>query len=415
MAPELGAVLAPRCPLCSQMCALRGASQSVCLRRMIARCSRWNTVARSLQDRYSCLYSYQVRGHLCFSCLSLCTSASCHILTEISLFSISPRPAGYPTSVSPDYLRYYTWQFVQGLCSTITNMLSAKATLEGLGVGEAGAAAATATLFLALKDAVGRIASIGFAWWQGSQLDCNAKRWRLIADVANDIGILVELIAPLVAMYTAWWVFVVLLSLANVARAVAGVAGGATRVSMVQHFALKDNIGDLSAKAGSQEVRVIIALSTLANIYIPSLLQLDCWWPYWDDSRHADHCAGRRTRQVGVGHRAFLYCFTYGACPLSCATCCALLETFSYLGHPTNRYLCQLAVAQARCSEDHQPTARSLALLFLLYFKDTLDAKVRTTLRGSHPLIIIASLLLPFKRCECARGYLDTRLERHSV
>jgi hypothetical protein len=152
-------------------------------------------------------------------------------------------------------MRYYFWQFVQGLCSTITGMLSSKATLEGLGVGEAGAAAATATLFLALKDAVGRIASIGFAWWQGSQLDCNAKRWRLIADVANDIGVLVELVAPLAAFYTAWWVFVMMISLANVARAVAGVAGGATRVSMVQHMALKDNIADLTSKAGSQEVR----------------------------------------------------------------------------------------------------------------------------------------------------------------
>lgn len=133
-------------------------------------------------------------------------------------------------------------------------MLSSKATLQGLGVGEARAAAATATLFLALKDAVGRIASIGFAWWQGSQLDCNAKRWRLTADVANDIGVVLELVAPLVAVYTAWWVFVVLLCIANIARAVAGVAGGATRVSMVQHFALKDNIADLAAKGGSQEV-----------------------------------------------------------------------------------------------------------------------------------------------------------------
>lgn len=163
-------------------------------------------------------------------------------------------------------MRYYTWQFVQGLCSTITGMLSSKATLEGLGVGAAGAAAATATLFLALKDAVGRIASIGFAWWQGSQLDCNAKRWRLIADVANDIGVLLELVAPLTAHFVAWWAFVFLISLANVARAVAGVAGGATRVSMVQHFALKDNIADLSAKAGSQEVQATNSVTNSVHL-----------------------------------------------------------------------------------------------------------------------------------------------------
>lgn len=230
---------------------------------------------------------------------------------------------GYPSSVTPDYLRYVVWQFVQGLCSTITGMLSScvfgrlvmlkgfihdlpriysKATLEGLGVGEASAGAATATLFLALKDAVGRIASIGFAWWRGSQLDCNAKRWRLTADVANDIGILLELVAPLAAMFTAWWVFVVLLSIANLARAIAGVAGGATRVSVVQHFALKDNIADLSAKAGSQEVQ-----NSIATELFSLMVKLDCWWSHWNVARDVYYYSRRSPAFTHVDYSVVIY------------------------------------------------------------------------------------------------------------
>lgn len=33
-----------------------------------------------------------------------------------------------------------------------------------------------------------------FAWKQGTDLDCNAKTWRLIADVLNDIGMILEMV-----------------------------------------------------------------------------------------------------------------------------------------------------------------------------------------------------------------------------
>jgi hypothetical protein len=46
---------------------------------------------------------------------------------------------------------------------------------------------------------------------------------------------------------------------------------GATRVSMVQHFALRDNLADISAKAGSQEILCSLVGSLLGMIVTASI------------------------------------------------------------------------------------------------------------------------------------------------
>ena len=58
---------------------------------------------------------------------------------------------------------------------------------------------------------------IGFAWWNGAQLDSDAKQWRLFADVLNDAAIFLELVSQvspdvslLVDKWTAFWVSVCL-------------------------------------------------------------------------------------------------------------------------------------------------------------------------------------------------------------
>lgn len=63
-----------------------------------------------------------------------------------------------------------------------------------------------------------------------------------------DAGLLLDLLAPLSPRF-----FLLCLVVGNIMKALAGVAGGATRVSMTQHFAAENNLADLSAKAGSQE------------------------------------------------------------------------------------------------------------------------------------------------------------------
>jgi hypothetical protein len=61
-------------------------------------------------------------------------------------------------------------------------------------------------------------------------------------------GMLMDLISPLFPR-----AFVTLLCLGSLARSVTGVASGATRAALTQHFALRKNAADVSAKEGSQE------------------------------------------------------------------------------------------------------------------------------------------------------------------
>ncbi|XP_042220326.1 RUS family member 1-like isoform X2 [Homarus americanus] len=171
-------------------------------------------------------------------------------------------PRGYPESVSPDYLQYQMWDTIQAYCSSIAGALSLQATLTGLGVGEEAATPLAATLTWLLKDGSGMVASIAFAHWRGSQLDCNSKQWRLFADVANDLGHLLKLLGPLLPVP-----FLAVMCVSAVMMALVGVAGGGTRAALTSHQARRDNMADVSAKDGSQETVVnLIALFTSLTI-----------------------------------------------------------------------------------------------------------------------------------------------------
>ncbi|WJX57466.1 hypothetical protein P8452_43026 [Trifolium repens] len=99
-----------------------------------------------------------------------------------------------------------------------------------------------------LRDLTGMLGGILFTFYQGSNLDSNAKMWRLVADLMNDLGMLMDLISPL---FPSAFVFIVCLG--SISRSFTGVASGATRAALTQHFALQDNAADISAKEGSQE------------------------------------------------------------------------------------------------------------------------------------------------------------------
>ncbi len=137
--------------------------------------------------------------------------------------------------VSRDYLAYQVWDTCQAFCSSITGTLAQKAVLQGVGVGDATATASSALVTYLSRDALGMVSRILFAWVQGSDLDNNAKQWRLVADGLNDAAMLVEMVAP-------WYpaLFLPLVCLASAARAVVGVAGGATRAALTQHQARFD-------------------------------------------------------------------------------------------------------------------------------------------------------------------------------
>uniref|UniRef100_A0A8D3BPW2 RUS family member 1 n=1 Tax=Scophthalmus maximus TaxID=52904 RepID=A0A8D3BPW2_SCOMX len=173
-------------------------------------------------------------------------------------------PQGYPESVSGDYLQYQFWDTVQAFSSSLSGTLATQASLRGVGVGNQEATVAAATITWLLRDGTGMLGRILFAWQKGSKLDSEAKKWRLFADVLNDIAMFMEILAPYFPAC-----FTLIVCTAGIFKSIVGVAGGATRAALTVHQARRDNMADISAKDGSQETLVNLAGLLISLTLIP--------------------------------------------------------------------------------------------------------------------------------------------------
>lgn len=168
-------------------------------------------------------------------------------------------PAGYPDSVSSDYASYQIWDTIQAFCSTISGTLTTHAILRGIGVGNESATALSATATWVLKEGAGHCGRIVFAWARGTQLDLDSKKWRLRADVLNDVAMFVEIfVLPHFVEHSTY-----VLCGTTTLKAIVGVAGGATRAALTQHHAIRGNMADVAAKDGAQETCVNLVASML--------------------------------------------------------------------------------------------------------------------------------------------------------
>ncbi|KAF5298063.1 hypothetical protein FQA39_LY11831 [Lamprigera yunnana] len=172
-------------------------------------------------------------------------------------------PHGYPDSVSEDYFNYQIWDTLQAFCSTITGTFTTQAILKSVGVGDAQATPFAAALTWIMKDGTGMIGRILFAWWKGNCLDADCKKWRLCADILNDIAMFLELLVPYIGHFS-----LQILCITTSMKAVVGVAGSATRASITQHQAIQGNMADVSAKDGSQETCVNLIASFVGIILL---------------------------------------------------------------------------------------------------------------------------------------------------
>ncbi|KAK9681091.1 Vitamin B6 photo-protection and homoeostasis [Popillia japonica] len=192
------------------------------------------------------------------------TTLASSFLTKIQdVFRDIFLPHGYPDSVSEDYLNYQIWDTIQAFCSTITGTFTTEAILKGVGVGDAQASPLAAAITWIIKDGTGMIGRIIFAWWKGSSLDSDCKKWRMFADITNDAAMFLELTVPYFPEASLY-----ILCLTTTMKAVVGVAGGATRASITQHQAIKGNMADISAKDGSQETCVNLIASIFGIILL---------------------------------------------------------------------------------------------------------------------------------------------------
>ncbi|XP_062954715.1 RUS family member 1 isoform X1 [Cynocephalus volans] len=173
-------------------------------------------------------------------------------------------PQGFPDSVSPDYLPYQLWDSVQAFASSLSGSLATQAVLLGIGVGNAKASVSAAAATWLVKDSTGMLGRIVFAWWKGSKLDCNAKQWRLFADILNDVAMFLEIMAPIYPIC-----FTMTVCTSNLAKCIVSVAGGATRAALTMHQARRNNMADVSAKDSSQETLVNLAGLLVSLLMLP--------------------------------------------------------------------------------------------------------------------------------------------------
>ncbi|KAG2003644.1 aldo-keto reductase [Coprinopsis cinerea AmutBmut pab1-1] len=184
-------------------------------------------------------------------------------------------PAGYPNSVTPDYLTYQVLNALQAFCSSLASLISSRATLQGFGVGSASASANDALLLTILLDIYSRLTTIVSAHLLGSSLATEAKKYRFVADILNDVAVVLDTLSPVFKAQGYPQLRVVALCLSASCRALCGIAAGGSKAAISVHFATpvkgKGDLGDLNAKDSSKETVLALFGMLLGSLIVPRL------------------------------------------------------------------------------------------------------------------------------------------------
>ncbi|KAF2721430.1 DUF647-domain-containing protein [Polychaeton citri CBS 116435] len=183
-------------------------------------------------------------------------------------------PTGYPHSVTEDYLEYQIYDSLQAFSSSIAGLLSSRAVLSSVGVGDASASATAALLLSILQESAGRIATILFAHRLGTSLEPECKMYRLLADVLNDIAFVLDCLSPAFPKPLR----VIILSSSSVLRALCGVAAGSAKASLSAHFAKWGNLGELNAKDSSQETVISLVGMLVGSLVVSWVVTPAATW-----------------------------------------------------------------------------------------------------------------------------------------
>ncbi|KAK7294689.1 hypothetical protein RJT34_17580 [Clitoria ternatea] len=156
-------------------------------------------------------------------------------------------PAGFPGSVSNDYLQYMLLQFPTNVTGWICHTLVTSSLLK---VCQSCPTAATAAAIRWVsKDGIGAVGRLFIGGRFGNLFDDDPKQWRMYADFIGSAGSVFDLTTQLYPAY-----FLPLASLGNLTKAVArGLKDPSFRV-IQNHFAISGNLGEVAAKEEVWEV-----------------------------------------------------------------------------------------------------------------------------------------------------------------
>lgn len=157
-------------------------------------------------------------------------------------------PIGYPVKTPPGYLSFSIWSWIQDLSTQLRAILATQKVLEGVGVGRDGATALSATLNFILRDGCGSASTLLFTALKAEKFRVDVKKWRLFADIMNDIGITLEVVATLFRRE----LFLPMICVGNMFKAICGVAAGACNAKINLFWSKGSDISDINAKFGAQ-------------------------------------------------------------------------------------------------------------------------------------------------------------------
>ncbi|KAG5729079.1 UPF0420 protein [Termitomyces sp. T112] len=188
-------------------------------------------------------------------------------------------PSGYPSSVTPDYLRYQILNALQAFCNSLASLLSSRAVLEGSGVGDPSATATDALLLTVVQDVFGRFTTIFGAYALGSSLVPEAKSYRFLADVLNDTAVIFDTLSPVFSSPSfplrIPGLRIGALCISASCRALCGIVGGGSKAAITLHFATPllgvGDVGDLNAKDSSKETVLALLGMLLGTLLVPHI------------------------------------------------------------------------------------------------------------------------------------------------
>lgn len=170
-----------------------------------------------------------------------------HKLVRICVSAI--RNFFLPRQVSRNYLEYVKWKFVHRVSSSALQVLATQAMLRAIGIGNSRSLPLAAALNWVLKDGLGRLCRCIYTASLASSFDTNLKRVRFCTSVLFSLSIGVELLTPVFPQY-----FLMLASIANIAKQISLACYLATSTAVHRSFAVADNLGEVSAKGQIQTV-----------------------------------------------------------------------------------------------------------------------------------------------------------------
>ena len=158
-------------------------------------------------------------------------------------------PKGYPHSVASGYKDYVLCNMAAAVLSSAGGVLSMQALLHAIGIGTVGSIPLAATLNWILKDGLGQLGGVLFASFVSNRFDIDPKKWRFLSSISLECSNFIELLTPLVPQY-----FLPIAALANVGKNISFLSASASRAAIHKTFAIQENLADITAKTGSQNI-----------------------------------------------------------------------------------------------------------------------------------------------------------------